>query len=82
MKGNVIIGKELQWEKIKVGQAFYFEGCCGFGVKVDSANFMTIEHRQEHESDEYPGEVFFSNPCFRDFYAIPKSLAECLEVEL
>ncbi len=37
-------GKELKWEDIKIGQAFYFIGCHGFGIKEDVEYFIVLDY--------------------------------------
>lgn len=78
-------GKSLTWEKIKRGQAFYFWGCQGFGVKVSATDFMTLDE----EGFSY-GKTDFqvSGGHFRNghnslyhYHSIPLSLRKCLEAK-
>jgi hypothetical protein len=76
------IGKKLEWEDIKIGQAFYFKGCLGIAVKIDENHFFCID--VVSKSWWVPSTVLFNTekfdgtPDFK-FYDIPKELKECLE---
>ena len=75
---NYKIGKKLQWKDIKIGQAFYFKGCHGLGVKVDEAGHFFPIDLEFHSWD--PGKILFDTRPDFTFYDIPKKLKECLNV--
>lgn len=74
------IGKELKWEKIKIGQAFYFTGCSGLAVKVND-NFIFVIDMNDDTGRSWPifiGQYELFYLAF-NFFAIPLSLRRCLE---
>lgn len=88
MKGTIKYGKELKWKDIKIGEAFYFIGCEGFGIKLDNDVFNSIDFSPEFFGMalgpwiDCGGRIIRNIPnvsCYT-YYSIPKSLRECLEV--
>ena len=76
------IGKKLEWRDIKIGQAFYYTGCKGFGVKVGEGDFIKLDCDVldfQVVGNCLPGELTDSAKSYRKFYDIPKELKECLE---
>lgn len=87
------IGRMLEWDKIKVGEVFYFESCYGLAVKTHK-NWMFIVDigcgPQDGNSASWVArhaggwwEASISTEmgywCVSEFYALPKAIARTIE---
>lgn len=81
---KIRIGREIQFSDIKIGEAFYFNGCEGIGVKKDLNRFFLIDidppnyrewtnEREVYNSSECDGTCHFK------YYKLPKKIKDCIE---
>lgn len=81
--GYVKVGKRTFWKDIKVGQAFYFYGCEGFGVKLSRNLLFTIDAIAiNHGSLFHRGGDVMNSRCADGvckLYVLPKSIASAME---
>ena len=63
-----------KWENIKIGEAFYFSGCEGFGIKIDADSWFMIDSNFRHLS----GVVYPYVPFYK-FYKLPVAMRKAME---
>lgn len=74
---EITYGRELAWSEIKEGQAFYFIGCKGLGVKWHPDLFMALDSNVNHLINRINcGSITLDA---YKYYKLPSSLASCLE---
>lgn len=75
------IGKLTTFTDLKDGQAFYFQGCYGFAVKIGDVRGEKrcfIIDSSDHTT-RHPGENVSNVHYSCDIYELPKSIAQCIE---
>lgn len=76
--------EELQWDDIKIGQSFFFEGCTGLGVKISDTEFFIYDivgthglHWDDLAGELTPNRYLYIENC--RYYDISDELKEALE---